>query len=142
LGRPFEGSTTRGHEDPLRPVTGGARDRADRGGKEVNYLARWIFALQFPNRFAARYHGRSAAESRFATEKALFGDRLRCRRPASRRNEVPARGIMHNVRLFMKRHLNRSSHNPLRAANLAAAHLRGTSTLGKRAVSVRGTGQP
>lgn len=60
------------------------------------------FALQFPNRFHARYHRRSAAESRFATEKALFGDRLRCRRPASRRNEVLAREIVHNVRLLTK----------------------------------------
>ena len=60
------------------------------------------FALQFPNRFGARYHRRSAAESRFATEKGLFGDRLRCRRPASRRNEVLAREIVHNVRLLTK----------------------------------------
>jgi len=60
------------------------------------------FALQFPNRFGARYHRRSTAESRFATEKALFGDRLRCRRPASRRNEVLAREIVHNVRLLTK----------------------------------------
>lgn len=60
------------------------------------------FALQFPNRWAARYHRRSAAESRFATEKGLFGDRLRCRRPTSRRNEVLAREIVHNVRLLTK----------------------------------------
>ena len=60
------------------------------------------FALQFPNRFGARYHRRSAAESRFKTEKALFGDRLRCRRPTSRRNEVLAREIVHNVRLLTK----------------------------------------
>ena len=50
------------------------------------------FALQFPNRFGSRYHRRSTAESRFATEKALFGGRLRCRRPSSRRNEVLSRG--------------------------------------------------
>jgi transposase len=60
------------------------------------------FALQFPNRFRARYHRRSAAESRFATEKALFGDRLRCKRPTSRTNEVLAREIVHNVRLLTK----------------------------------------
>lgn len=60
------------------------------------------FALQFPNRFRARYQRRSAAESRFATEKALFGDRLRCHRPTSRRNQVLAREIVHNVRLLTK----------------------------------------
>ncbi len=60
------------------------------------------FALQFPNRWATRYHRCSAAESRFATEKGLFGDRLRCRRPTSRRNEVLAREIVHNVRLLTK----------------------------------------
>ena len=60
------------------------------------------FALQFPDRWGARYHRRSAAESRFATEKALFGDRLRCRRPTSRRNEVLAREVVHNVRLLTK----------------------------------------
>ena len=60
------------------------------------------FALQFPNRWGTRYHRRSATESRFATEKGLFGDRLRCRRPTSRRNEVLAREIAHNVRLLTK----------------------------------------
>ncbi len=60
------------------------------------------FALQFPNRWSARYHCRSTAESRFATEKGLFGDRLRCRRPTSRRNEVLAREIVHNVRLLTR----------------------------------------
>ncbi len=60
------------------------------------------FALQSPNRWAARYNRRSAAESRFATEKGLFGDRLRCRRPTIRRNEVLAREIVHNVRLLTK----------------------------------------
>ena len=100
------------------------------------------FALQFPNRFRARYHRRSAAESRFATEKGLFGDRLRCRRPTSRRNEVLAREIVHNVRLLTKGHLNHSSHNPLCTPPTSPPrHLRGTSTLGKLAVSVRGTGQ-
>jgi len=58
------------------------------------------FALQFPKRFQARNHRRNAAESRSPTEKALFGDRLRCRRPTSRRNEVLAREIVHNVRLL------------------------------------------
>lgn len=58
------------------------------------------FGQQFPNRFASVYHRRSTSESRFATEKLLFGDRLRCRRPVSRRNEVLAREIAHNVRLL------------------------------------------
>lgn len=60
------------------------------------------FAFQLPNRWGARYHRRSAAESRFATEKGLIGDRPQCRRPASRRNEVLARKIAYNVRLLTK----------------------------------------
>jgi len=60
------------------------------------------FALRFPNRWGAWYHRRSAAESRFATEKAWFGNRLRCRSPTNWRNEVLAREIVHNVRLLTK----------------------------------------
>lgn len=46
------------------------------------------FAHQFPNRFARVYQRRSTSESRNATEKLLFGDGLRSRRPVARRNEV------------------------------------------------------
>ncbi len=60
------------------------------------------FAKQFPNRFERLYHRRSTSESRNATEKGLFGDRLRTRRPASRRNDVLARQIVYNRRLLTK----------------------------------------
>jgi len=60
------------------------------------------FALQFPKWFGSWYHRRSAAESRFATEKALFGDRLRCRLPTGRRREVLAREFVHNMLLLTK----------------------------------------
>jgi transposase len=40
------------------------------------------------------------AESRFATVKLMFGDRLRRRKRTSRRNTVLAREIVHNVRLL------------------------------------------
>ena len=60
------------------------------------------FAMQFPRRFKKLYHRRSTSESRNATDKGLFGDRLRTRRPASRRNDVLAREIVHNVRLLTK----------------------------------------
>ncbi len=60
------------------------------------------FAKQFPNRFKKLYHRRSTSESRNATEKGLFGDRLRTRRPASRRNDALAREIVYNVRLLTK----------------------------------------
>lgn len=58
------------------------------------------YALNFPNRFQEVYRRRCTAESRFATVKQLFGDRLRCRRRTSRRNTVLAREIVHNVRLL------------------------------------------
>lgn len=58
------------------------------------------YALQFPNRFASVYHRRSAVESRYATVKQLFGDRLRCRQMVSRRNEALAKEIAHNARLL------------------------------------------
>lgn len=58
------------------------------------------YARQFPNRFAAVYHRRSAVESRYATVKQLFGDRLRCRKRVSRRNEALAREVVHNARLL------------------------------------------
>lgn len=57
------------------------------------------YALNFPNRFQEVYRRRCTAESRFATVKQLFGDRLRCRDRTSRRNSVLAREIVHNVRL-------------------------------------------
>lgn len=49
------------------------------------------YPLQFPNRFGRVYHRRSTSESRFATEKGLYGDRLRSRRPEGRRNEFYCR---------------------------------------------------
>lgn len=58
------------------------------------------YALNFPNRFQDVYRRRVTAESRFATVKLLFGDRLRCRLRTSRRNTVLAREIVHNVRLL------------------------------------------
>lgn len=60
------------------------------------------FALQFPNRFAKKYHERSTSESRNATDKCLFGERLRNRQPVSRRIEVLAREAVHNVRLMTR----------------------------------------
>ncbi|MGH9895936.1 MAG: transposase [bacterium] len=57
------------------------------------------YAHQFPNRFGKVYHRRSTSESRFATEKGLFGDRLRSRRPEARRNEVYCREVVHNARI-------------------------------------------
>ena len=44
----------------------------------------------------------SMAERRHHMERAIFGVRLRCRKPMSRRNDVLAREICHNVRLFAK----------------------------------------
>lgn len=58
------------------------------------------FALQFPDRFGKTYHRRSTSESRNATEKGLFGDRLRSRRPEARRKEVYCPEIAHNIRLL------------------------------------------
>lgn len=55
-----------------------------------------------PDEFGKTYHRRSTSESRNATEKGLFGDRLRSRRPEARRNEALARQIVHNARLLTK----------------------------------------
>ena len=60
------------------------------------------YSMRFVNRFRSRYHRMSMAETRHHMEKAIFGERLRCRKPVSRRNEVPAREICHNVRLLAK----------------------------------------
>ena len=59
------------------------------------------YSMKFVNRFRSRYHRRSMAETRYH-EKTIFGERLRCRKPVSRRNEVLAREICHNVRLLAK----------------------------------------
>lgn len=59
-------------------------------------------ALARPDEFEPVYHRRSTSESRNATEKLLFGDRLRSRRPEARRNEALARQIVHNARLLTK----------------------------------------
>lgn len=55
-----------------------------------------------PDEFGRVYHRRSTSESRNATEKGLFGDRLRSRKPDSRRNETLARQIVYNARLLTK----------------------------------------
>ena len=52
--------------------------------------------------FLSKYHRMSMAETRHHMERAIFGVRLRYRKPASRRNEVLAREICHNVRLLAK----------------------------------------
>ena len=57
------------------------------------------FAKQFPNRFKGLYRGRSTSESRNATEKGLFGDRLMTRRTEALRNDTLAREIVFNSRL-------------------------------------------
>ena len=58
--------------------------------------------MKLVNRFLSRCHRRSMAETRHHMEKTIFGERLRCRKPVSRRNEVPAREICHNARLLAK----------------------------------------
>ena len=60
------------------------------------------YSMKFVNRFRSRYHRRSMAETRYYMEKTIFGERLRCRKPVSRRNEVLAREICHNARLLAK----------------------------------------
>ena len=60
------------------------------------------YSMKFVNRFRSRYHRRSMAETRYYMEKVIFGERLRCRKPVSRRNEVLAREICHNARLLAK----------------------------------------
>lgn len=42
------------------------------------------------------------AETWYCMEKTMFGERLRCRKPMSRRNKVLTREIYHNVRLLAK----------------------------------------
>ncbi|MCL5252970.1 MAG: hypothetical protein M1351_02625 [Candidatus Thermoplasmatota archaeon] len=60
------------------------------------------YPMKFVNRFRSRYHRRSLAETRCYIEKTIFDERLRCRKPVSKRNEVPAREICHIVRLLAK----------------------------------------
>ena len=57
--------------------------------------------MKFVNRFRSRCHRRSMTETRY-TEKRIIGERLKCRKPVSRRNEVLAREICHSVRLQAK----------------------------------------
>ena len=59
-------------------------------------------SIKFVDGLRSRYHRRSMAETRYCMEKTMFGERLRCRKPVSRRNEVLAREIYHNVRLLAK----------------------------------------
>jgi len=59
------------------------------------------YSMKSVNRFLRKYHRRSMAETHCYMEKAIFA-KLICRKPASRRNEVLAREICHNVRLLTK----------------------------------------
>ena len=49
-------------------------------------------SIKFVDGFRSRYHRRSMAETRYCMEKTMFGERLRCMKTVSGRNEVPLHG--------------------------------------------------
>lgn len=93
-------SATIAKENGLQPYLN-PKDNARHWAKPKDAFEKQTrFARQFPNRFKKKYSERNTSESRNATEKLLFGERLRSRRPAGRRNETFARETVYNVRLL------------------------------------------
>lgn len=66
-------------------------------GKLVNFATHW------PNRYDDLRARRGLAESAFQRTKETGGERLRCRDPRGRRNEVRAKKLVHNVRVLVMR---------------------------------------
>lgn len=49
------------------------------------------YSMEFVKRFRSRYHRRSMVETCYHMEKVILSERLRSRKPVSRRNEVLAK---------------------------------------------------
>jgi transposase len=64
-------------------------------------LVQW--AHQFPNRYQQLTGKRSLVETAFQATKQKLGDRLRCRHPIARANEVQAKQTAHNIRMILMR---------------------------------------
>jgi hypothetical protein len=65
-------------------------------------LTEWHGYMKFVNRLLSKYHRWRMAETRCNMEKVIFDERLRCRKPVSRKIEVLVRDICHIVRLLAK----------------------------------------
>lgn len=61
------------------------------------------FATHWPNRYRALTRHRKLVETVFACTKEKFGERLRCRDPVARENEVLAKQLAHNIRMVVMR---------------------------------------
>jgi len=79
---------------PLHAIKKNAKGLLER---RVNYNRLVHFARHFPRRFAALTAKRNHAETVFSMIGNLFGYRLRCRKNASRKNEVRCKLAMFNI---------------------------------------------
>jgi transposase len=73
------------------------------GNSPYSQLVQW--AHRFPNRYKQLTGKRSLVETAFQCTKNRFDDRLRCRHPIARANEVQAKQTAHNIRMLILRDL-------------------------------------
>jgi hypothetical protein len=66
------------------------------------YEAMVRFQRQFPNRATKLRAPRAGAESTYAVTKGYFGNRLVCRHPIGKKNEVIAKKIGNNLRRILQ----------------------------------------
>jgi len=62
------------------------------------------FQQQFPQRSRQLRARRSLIETTYSCTKERFGDRIRCRNPIAKANEITTKKIGHNIRILVQRH--------------------------------------
>lgn len=76
---------------------------------ETAYEKLCNFATHWPNRYEQLTRRRKLIETAFQATKTKFGDRLTCRDPTARENEILAKQLAHNVRMLVMRQVVASS---------------------------------
>jgi len=67
------------------------------------------FATHWPNRYEQLKQHRKLIETTVPATKPKVGDRLRCRDPTARENEIRAKQAAHNIRMLVLRQAVASS---------------------------------
>jgi transposase len=76
---------------------------------ETAYEKLCHFATHWPNRYEQLKRHRTLIETAFQATKTKFGDRLTCRDPTARENEIMAKQVAHNIRMLVLRQVVASS---------------------------------
>lgn len=98
-----EACLTAAREHGATPLHDLRKDHRYERWPDSNYERLINFATHWPNRFEALTKHRKLIETAFHATKAKFGDRLKCRDPTARENEIMAKQLAHNIRMLVMR---------------------------------------